>query len=78
MSQAYLATNKQPMSQESMVSDFSSKQLLPEASVASSYQHASLDPEVQVTRYQNDPWATSTEALPDEVIICFIIPSNFV
>ena len=78
MSQAYLATNKQPMSQESMVSDFSSKQLLPEASVASLYQHASLDPEVQVTRSQSNAWATSTEALSDEVDICFTIPGNFV
>jgi len=50
-----------------MVSGFSSKQLLPEASVASLYQHASLDPEVQVTRSQSDTWATSTEALSDEV-----------
>ena len=78
VSQANLATNKQPTSRENMVSSFSSKQILPEASVASLYQHASLDPEVQLTRYQSDTWATSTEALRDEVDICIIITSNFV
>jgi len=65
-SQANLATNKQPTSQESTVSGFSSKQPLPEASMASSYQQAPLDPEVQLSRYQSDTWATSTEALRDE------------